>query len=82
MAMPVLETERVMAFIGRSGLIPWQIDGTSEVVVAYLLAKSHWSGGLGTEIARALVSHGFDMLGYARHIALIDRAMKPRAAWL
>lgn len=61
-------------FIGRSGLIPWQIDDRSEVEIAYLLAKTHWGRGLGTEIARALVCHGFDKLGYARLIALIDPA--------
>jgi ribosomal-protein-alanine N-acetyltransferase len=61
-------------FIGRSGLIPWEIDGASEVEIAYLLAKSHWGRGLGTEIARALVRHGFEALGVTRLIALIHPA--------
>jgi ribosomal-protein-alanine N-acetyltransferase len=36
-------------FIGRCGLLPWTIDGRDEVEVAYLLAKSYWNQGLGTD---------------------------------
>jgi len=61
-------------FIGRSGLIPWEIDGLSEIEIAYLLAKSHWGRGLGAEIARALVRHGFEVLGAKRLIALVHPA--------
>ena len=60
------------AFIGRSGLIPWTIDGTLEIEIAYLLAKSHWRLGLGREIAQALVRYAFDVLDLPRLIALID----------
>lgn len=60
------------AFIGRCGLIPWEIDGTQEIEIAYLLAKSHWGLGLGAEIARGLVRHGFEVLRLPRLIALID----------
>lgn len=59
-------------FIGRCGLLPWIIDGVPEVEIAYLLAKSHWRRGLGAEVARALVRHGFDRLSLTRLIALID----------
>ena len=61
------------ALIGRCGLIAWTIDGRPEVEVAYLIARQHWGQGLGTEAAGALVSHGFDVLGRDRLIALIDK---------
>jgi [ribosomal protein S5]-alanine N-acetyltransferase len=62
------------AFIGRCGLLPWTIDGVSEVEIAYLIAKPFWRQGLGAEAARALVHQGFDTLGLTRLIALIDPA--------
>lgn len=63
------ETNR---FIGRCGLIPWTIDQTQEVEVAYLLAKQYWRQGLGTEVAQALVRYGFEQLHLSRLIALLD----------
>ena len=59
-------------FIGRCGLLLWDIEGRREVEVAYLLARPYWGQGLGAEAARALVRHGFDQLGLPRLIALID----------
>lgn len=60
------------AFLGRSGLLPWTIDGVLEVEVAYMVAKPYWQQGYGSEVARALVRHGFETLGLPRLIALID----------
>jgi RimJ/RimL family protein N-acetyltransferase len=60
-------------FIGRCGLLPWTIDGQSEVEVAYLLAKEIWGQGLGTEVAWAIAAYGFDQLHLSRLICLIDR---------
>ncbi len=60
--------------IGRCGLLPWTIDGRSEVEVAYLLARAHWGRGLGTEAARAVLEYGFDRLHLSRLICLIDPA--------
>lgn len=51
--------EETGAFIGRCGLLPWDIDGRTEVEVAYLLDKRHWGRGLATEAARAIVDHAF-----------------------
>lgn len=65
------------AFIGRSGLIPWEIDGKTEIEIAYLVTKSHWRRGLGREIARGLVSYGFNVLRLPRLIALIDPENEP-----
>jgi RimJ/RimL family protein N-acetyltransferase len=58
--------------IGRCGLLPWTIDGRDEVEVAYLLGQAYWGHGLGTEAARAICDHGFEQLGLARLVALID----------
>lgn len=60
------------AFIGRCGLLPWTIDGRDEVEVAYLIARDYWGRGLGTEAACAIVAYGFEQLGLARLICLID----------
>ena len=61
-------------FIGRCGLLPWTIDGSDEVEVAYMIAKEYWGQGLGTEAAQAILHHGFEKLGLARLICLIDPA--------
>jgi ribosomal-protein-alanine N-acetyltransferase len=57
--------------IGRCGLLPWKIDGRSEVEVAYLLAKRHWRQGLGTEAAQAIRDYAFNVLNLPRLICLI-----------
>src|SRR5579859_2289325 len=59
-------------FIGRCGLLPWTIEGRDEVEVAYLLGQAYWGQGLGTEAARAIRDYGFEQLGLARLVALID----------
>ena len=37
--------------VGRCGLLPWEIDGRTEVEVAYLLGTPWWGRGLATEAA-------------------------------
>lgn len=59
-------------FLGRSGLLRWEIDGRTEVEIAYLVAKEHWGQGYGAEAAIGLVGHAFETLGLTRVIALID----------
>jgi RimJ/RimL family protein N-acetyltransferase len=59
-------------FIGRCGLLPWTIDGHEEVEVAYLLDKSFWRQGLGTEVAQAIAQYGFEQLHLSRLICLIN----------
>lgn len=61
-------------FIGRCGLLPWTIEGSDEVEVAYLLDRRWWGKGLASEAARALVAYGFNTLKLPRLIALIDEA--------
>src|SRR5215475_12888114 len=49
-------------FIGRCGLLPWTIDGRSEVEVAYTIAREYWGHGLGTEAAQAILNYGLEKL--------------------
>src|SRR5512142_2230232 len=56
------------SFIGRSGLLPWTIDGRDEVEVAYTIAREYWGRGLGTEIAQAIARYAFESLGLSRLI--------------
>lgn len=59
-------------FIGRCGLLPWEIDGRLEVEIAYLLDKNFWHQGLATEAANGILSYAFDKLNLTRLICLID----------
>ena len=59
-------------FIGRCGLLPWNIDGQEEVEVAYTLAEAYQGQGLGTEAAQAILQYGFQKLNLSRLICLID----------
>lgn len=43
------------AFVGRAGLRFVEVDGASELEIAYTLARSAWGHGFATEVARALV---------------------------
>lgn len=59
-------------FIGRCGLLPWTIEERQEVEVAYLLAEKYWRQGLGTEVARAIVQYGFEVLQMPRLICMMN----------
>ncbi|MEO8357457.1 MAG: GNAT family N-acetyltransferase [Chloroflexota bacterium] len=59
-------------FIGRCGLLPWEIDGKLEVEIAYLLDKAFWHQGLATEAAQGILKYGFEKLNLSRLICLID----------
>ena len=58
--------------IGRCGLLAWDVDGSKEVEVGYLLDKPYWGMGLGTEVARASRDYGFTKLGVDRLISVIQ----------
>jgi ribosomal-protein-alanine N-acetyltransferase len=58
-------------FIGRCGLLPWEIEGKQEVEIAYLLDKSFWHQGLATEAAQGLLQYGFEKLNLSRLICLM-----------
>jgi ribosomal-protein-alanine N-acetyltransferase len=59
-------------FIGRCGLLPWEIDGVLEVEVAYLLDKDFWRQGLATEAAEGILKYAFETLDLSRIICLMD----------
>ena len=42
-------------FIGRCGLLPWQIEGHQEVEIAYTLSQEYWGQGLATEAAKNIL---------------------------
>lgn len=58
-------------FVGRCGFIHWNINGVSEVEVAYALVADQWGKGLATEAVQALVRYGLSQLKLPRLIALI-----------
>jgi len=59
-------------FIGRCGLLPWDIDGKLEIEIAYLLDKKFWHQGLATEAANGIMKYAFEKLNLSRLICLID----------
>lgn len=59
-------------FIGRCGLLPWEIDGNHEVEVAFMIAKPFWGKGLGNEVAQAILAYGQNKLGLTRMVCLIE----------
>jgi ribosomal-protein-alanine N-acetyltransferase len=59
------------AFIGRCGLLPWDIDGVAEVEVAYLIDPEYQGQGFATEAAAGVRDHAFGALGLRRLICLI-----------
>ena len=59
--------------IGRCGLLPQSLQGSDEIEIAYLIARSRWGQGLATEAARAIRDHGFDQLGLDRLVSIIHR---------
>jgi RimJ/RimL family protein N-acetyltransferase len=59
-------------FIGRCGLLPWEIEGQQEVEVAYTIAREYWGRGLATEAAQAILQYGFEKLDLTRLVSLIE----------
>ena len=58
-------------FIGRCGMLPWEIDGKLEIEIAYLLDKEFWHQGLATEAANGILLYGFEKLHLTRLICLM-----------
>lgn len=59
-------------FVGRGGLLAWEIEGTQEIEIAYMIDKPYWKQGLGSEAAQGLVKHGFATTDAPHLIALTD----------
>jgi len=59
------------AFLGRCGLLPWQIDGTPEVELAFMIDKRRWREGLATEAALSIIQYAQYELKLQRLICLV-----------
>lgn len=59
------------AFLGRCGLLPWEIEGAHEVELAFLIDKARWGEGLATEAATGIVNHARNKLRLRRLVCLI-----------
>jgi ribosomal-protein-alanine N-acetyltransferase len=60
------------AFVGRCGLLEWDIEGVREVEIGYALARPHWGKGYATEAAMAVRDDTMQRLGHRRLICLIE----------
>ena len=60
------------AFIGRCGLLPWEIAGRHEVEIAYLIDRAYWGQGLATEAAAAIRDYALGPLGLSRLVCLVE----------
>jgi [ribosomal protein S5]-alanine N-acetyltransferase len=56
---------------GWCGLIRWDLEGVTEVEVAYVLGRPYWGKGYATEAAMAVRDHGLRDLGRRRLVSLI-----------
>ncbi len=68
---PVIEVETGQ-LVGHCGLLDKEVEGRTEIELAYMLASSAWGKGYATEMGRALVRYAFEELGIERLIALIE----------
>ena len=59
------------SFLGRCGLLPWEIDGKPEVELAFLIDKSRWGQGFASEAAAGIVEYATHSLNLKRLICLI-----------
>ena len=55
-------------FVGGCGV--FQLEGTGDVEISYRLPHARWGRGFATEMARAVLAHGFDALGLPRIVGL------------
>jgi len=58
-------------FLGRCGLLPWEIEGRHEVELAFLIDKRRWREGFATEAANGIVDYASRVLRLERLICLI-----------
>ena len=68
------------AFVGRCGLLPWNIGGKPEVELAFLIDKTRWGEGLATEASLGIIRYAHDSLSLDRLICLITPGNERSAA--
>ena len=61
------ESDEIIGFCGNR-----PFEGTGEVELLYGIHPDYWSRGIGTEAARAVLSHGIRECGFHRVIAATD----------
>lgn len=62
----VFRTRSDGRFIGRGGLMMYQIDGKEEIGLAYAVLSDYWGQGFATEVAEASLQVGFQQLGFPK----------------
>jgi RimJ/RimL family protein N-acetyltransferase len=67
----VLREPGAGALIGRAGLRRVEVEGTSEVEIAYALRPEFWGRGIATDAARACVTIGREWLGAPSLVGLV-----------
>jgi RimJ/RimL family protein N-acetyltransferase len=69
-----LMIERVSGqLVGFAGLIHVEFEG-ADVELGYRLRREAWGRGMATEAGRAWIEYGFESLGLARIVGLVDPA--------
>ena len=58
-------------FLGRCGLLPWRIQGSHEVELAFIIKKELWREGLATEAAQGIIKHAHEVLALRRLVCLV-----------
>ena len=58
-------------FLGRCGLLPWHIQGSDEVELAFMIKKERWREGFATEAAHGIIKHDQKDLGLRRLVCLV-----------
>jgi len=67
-----VEEKATGRIVGHCGLLDKEIDGVTEIELAYFLARSAWGKGYATEIAGALRDHAFEEMDLPRLVSLVD----------
>jgi len=70
--MMVAEIVATGEVIGRCGYLHWDIDGSDELEIGWLIGARHRGRGYATEAGIATRDHGFDVIGRRRLISVIQ----------
>ena len=57
--------------MGRCGLLPWHIQGSDEVELAFMIKQERWREGFATEAAHGIIEHARQVLGLRRLVCLV-----------
>ena len=68
----IAEDRNTKEFLGRTGLIPWNLEGQFYWEVGYSFKPSAWGRGYATEAAKFLVDYGFKKLKTSHLVSLIN----------